>query len=90
MTDRLAEIEAAYRNNKGLTGRTIRELIAEVERLKAENEELITTFNSAHYINVGMERAAVIVGLVPEVEGEHLRTTITAAIRAEVKASHGR
>ena len=48
-------------------------------RLRAEKKEL-----DAHF-DAGLERAAVIVGIVPEVEGEHLRTTIAAAIRKEIK-----
>ena len=45
----------------------------------------MVNFGKEEGFRAGMERAAVLVGVVADVEGEHLRTTIAAAIRAEIK-----
>ncbi len=102
MTDRLAEIKAAWEANDDAFPK-VAWLIAEVERLKdavqnlgidkdvlnADIERLKAEQNDCLHnksYRLGLERAEVLVGVVPEVESEHIRTTIAAAIRAEIKA----
>ena len=67
-------------------------LHTEVERLEAgpintaAQAKAIDASITVAYYN-GMEAAAKMVGVVAEVEGEHIRTTIAAAIRAEIKGA---
>ena len=70
------------------------QLTAEIERLK---EDFITLANDNVTFYQGLEEAIHIVGVVPEVEGEHLRTTINNALRsaskriaAQQETTHGR
>ena len=87
LIDRDREIERLTRIDR-VTAEALASSRVEIERLKAgergdrlraEKKELDTHFDA------GMERAAELVGVVLEVEGEHLRTTIAKAIRKEIK-----
>ena len=75
----IAEVERLERiNETNLEG-----WLQNVTRLqrKAERLKLLRKSDRA----ATLERAAVLVGVVTEVEGKHIRTTIAAAIRKEIK-----